>query len=220
MAGEDLFRLNPNARAYLRPIGGRIPVMLIDDLFNDPSHIRESALKLRYHPPSYPYPGKIAEPDEPDASLQTFLRTVLGMVNAEYLRRIPPISESGRPITAFGRVMPDFAITDIHPDELQPVQRAPHVDPVPIFCLVYLNTVDRGGTLFFDRKASEDRERRGYFTQSSDEYELIGKIEGHFNRLAVYPGFVPHSGEITGDWIRGDERFTEPRLTLRLVFFP
>jgi len=221
MSGEDLFRLNPNARACLRPLGGRIPVMLIDDVFDDPAAIRESALDLSYRPPAYPYPGRIAEPDGGDPSLQAFLGTVLSMVNKEYLPRIPPISENGRPIAGFGRVMPDFAITDVHPDALEPVQRTPHVDPVPIFGLVYLNTVDRGGTLFFDRKANPGESgRSGYFIASSDDYELVGKIEGQFNRLAVYPGFIPHSGEITGDWIRGDERFTEPRLTLRLVFFP
>jgi hypothetical protein len=144
------------------------------------------------------------------------------MVNGEYLPRIPPISENGRQISAFGRVMSDFAITDVHPDELTSVQREPHVDPVPIFGLVYLNPVDRGGTLFFARAEAggQSLERSGYLTQSDADYELIGRIEGHFNRLAVYPGFIPHSGEIAGNWIHGDERFTEPRLTQRLVFFP
>ncbi len=32
------------------------------------------------------------------------------------------------------------------------------------------------------------------------------------------PEFVPHSGEIAGAWIRSDERFTNPRLTQRLLF--
>ena len=221
MAGEELFRLNPSARACLHMLGGRIPVMLIDDVFDDPASIRAQALKLPYHPPPYPYPGKIADAAAGDPSLQPFLRTVLSMVNNEYLPRIPPIAENGRVITAFGRVTPDFAITDVHPDELEPVQRAPHVDPVPIFGLVYLNTADRGGTLFFDRKSQRgEAARSGYLTRSNEDYELIGSIEGQFNRLAVYPGFIPHSGEITGGWIRGEERFADPRLTMRLVFFP
>jgi len=217
-----IYRLNPNARAYLYRVGGRIPVMLIDDVFEDPAAIRESALNLSYHAPDYPYPGKIAEPSLEDLSLRAFLGTILGMVNREYLPRIPPISGNGQQITAFARVLPDFAITDIHPDDLESVQRRPHTDPVPIFGLVYLNAEDRGGTLFFERTSTgaEAAQHSGYLTASDEEYELIGKIGGQFNRLAVYPGFVPHSGEIAGDWIRGDERFTEPRLTQRLVFFP
>ena len=223
MPGEsDLFRLNASARAYLHTVGGHIPVMLIDNVFEDPGQMRESALKLTYHAPDYPYPGKIAEPQPDDPSLEPFLRTILSMVNREYLPRIPPISGDGHRITAFARVLPDFAITDVHPDELEPVQRHPHTDPVPIFGLVYLNPIDRGGTLFFTRmNGTEDPGgRSGYLTESGHGFELVGKIEGQFNRLAIYPGFVPHSGEIVGDWIHGDERFSEPRLTLRLVFFP
>lgn len=51
-------------------------------------------------------------------------------------------------------------------------------------------------------------------------FALIGGIEGRFNRLAVYPGFVPYTGQIEGEWIKGDARFREPRLTQRFVFFP
>ncbi len=39
-------------------------------------------------------------------------------------------------------------------------------------------------------------------------------------RLVIYPGIVPHSGEIAGDWIHGEERFRYPRLTQRFTFFP
>ena len=53
---------------------------------------------------------------------------------------------------------------------------------------------------------------------SRDGFELCGRIAPVFNRLAIYPGFVLHSGEIAGDWIRSDERFSNPRLTQRLIF--
>jgi hypothetical protein len=221
LATEGLFELNPNARAAMRLIGGQIPVVLIDDVFAEPAAIREHALRLEFHKPPYPYPGRIAEPGDADSSLKLFLAKVLDLVNGEYLPRIPAIGEAGRPISSFARVQADFAITDVHPDELEPVQRAPHVDPVPIFGLVYLNPVERGGTLFFNRSgqdAGEDRD--GYFVEGDAEYAYVGKIEERFNRLAIYPGFVPHTGEIVGDWIRTDERFNSPRLTQRLVFFP
>ena len=218
---EGLFELNPNASAAMRLVGGQIPVVLIDEVFANPAAIREHALRLRFHKPPYPYPGRIAEPHNADPSLKAFLAKVLDLVNGEYLPRIPSIGEAGRPISAFARVEADFAITDMHPDELEPVQRAPHVDPVPIFGLVYLNPAERGGTLFFKGSAGEaGRDRDGYFVEGDGEYAYIGKIEAQFNRLAIYPGFVPHTGEIVGDWIRTDERFRSPRLTQRLVFFP
>jgi hypothetical protein len=219
ITNDGLFRLNPNARAGMNMLGGRVPVLFVDDVFADPERVRDVALGLDYHAPDYPYPGKLAEIGE-DASLTAFLRTILAMVNAEYLPRIPPIADGQRTITAFGRVLADFAITDVHPDELSDVQRRPHIDPVPIFGLVYLNPVERGGTLFFNPRGNGDGERSGYLVESDEEYELVARIEGNFNRLAVYPGFIPHTGEIEGDWIMTDERFNAPRLTQRLVFFP
>ena len=155
---------------------------------------------------------------EANASLHDFLARMLEMVNREYLPRLP-VNPPMDPLT---RLHSDFAIVDVHPDELADHQRIPHVDPVPIFGLVYLNHENRGGTLFFkdaDRSAGDpETPSPGYLTQSRDGFELWGRIEPAFNRLAIYPGFIPHSGEISGDWISSDERFTHPRLTQRLIF--
>lgn len=217
-----LFALNATASASLQVLGGRVPVLIVEDVFQDPAAIRSYALGLHFQPPPYPYPGRIAEPPASDESLQFFLQSVLGLLNGNYLPRIPPIAANGRPITRFSRVQADFAVTDVPPDELSEIQRKPHVDPVPIFGLVYLNPEDRGGTLFFDRPAGVPDEpgRRGYTSSEDPDYPFLGRIEGKFNRLAIYPGFVLHSGEIAGDWIDSDERFDAPRLTQRLVFFP
>jgi hypothetical protein len=91
-----------------------------------------------------------------------------------------------------------------------------------VFGLVYLNREERGGTLFFEQNTQVQNSGQGggYMTESSDEFELCGRITPAFNRLAIYPGFVPHSGEIHGDWISSDERYSNPRLTQRFVFFP
>jgi hypothetical protein len=89
---------------------------------------------------------------------------------------------------------------------------------VPIFGLVYLNQEERGGTLFFKPRQGPAAERHGYQTTSDGAFELCGRIEGRFNRLAIYPGFIPHSGEIAGPWIEGEERTRHPRLTQRLQF--
>jgi uncharacterized protein DUF6445 len=223
MAADDqLFALNRRCAARMELVGGRIPVLIADDFYADADAVRGHALSLPFAPPPYPYPGALAEIDEANSSLTVVRNSILGLINREYLSRIPPIQGGGKPITAFARVMTDFARTDVHPNDLSADQRRPHVDPVPIFGLVYLNREERGGTLFFRNTAepADDDRVKGYVTGDIPGFELIGGIEGRFNRLAVYPGFVPHTGQIEGEWIEGDERFAEPRLTQRFVFFP
>jgi hypothetical protein len=142
------------------------------------------------------------------------------LVNQKYLPAVPPIIQNGARITGFPRPQTDFAIVDVLPDDLLPLQRLPHVDPVPVFGLVYLNREERGGTLFFRQTAAvqADATAKGYPAGDMDSFALAGGIAPAFNRMAIYPGFVPHSGEIAGNWITGEERRTSPRLTQRLVF--
>jgi hypothetical protein len=219
---DQLFALNPACSARMQLVGGRIPVLIADDFYIDPDGARAHALSLPFSVPPYPYPGALAAIDEANPSLSVLRDTILGLVNREYLSRIPPIQGGGRQIAAFTTLMTDFARTDVHPDALSATQRRPHVDPVPIFGLVYLNREERGGTLFFrDTGAPADDDNvKGYVTGDIPGFALVGEIEGRFNRLAVYPGFVPHTGQIEGEWIKGEERFREPRLTQRFVFFP
>ena len=89
----------------------------------------------------------------------------------------------------------DFAIVDVHPASSP---RSSFRNPVPIFGLIYLNREAAG------RFSSSARRRAaepapGYVVDSRDGFELCGRIEPVFNRLVIYPGFVPHSGEIAGD---------------------
>ena len=216
----DLFATAAELDVRFEKLGGKIPVILADNVYKRPDAVREAALKLSYAPPPYPYPGSLAVPGGANPSLAALTEKVLAAVNSEYLPRVP-IAQDGRRITAFRKVYTDFAKVDVHPDELSDLQRIPHTDPVPIFALIYLSKEDRGGTLFFEQRAdvSEKTGGKGYVTESTDEFELVGRIPAAFNRLAIYPGFVPHSGEIVGAWIRGEERFRSPRLTQRLVFF-
>lgn len=220
--GGGLFALNPDSEATMKILGGRFPVLVVDDVFSRPEPLRASALDLTYSEADTAYPGRIARPDANDPSLDLFLRKVLELVNEQYLPRVPPIGVDGKPLARFRSIDADFAITDLHPDQLQPTQRMPHTDPVAMFGLVYLNPQPRGGTLFFERVSTHVQEEpsSGYFSVGNPEFNLVGRIDGLFNRLAIYPGFVLHSGEIEGEWIRTDERFAAPRLTLRLAFLP
>jgi hypothetical protein len=218
---DDLFRLSASATARLTTAGGSIPVLLIDEVYERPDEIREFALGLQFESPPYAYPGKIAAPPL-SPSLEAISAWALRVANKHYLRRVPPLAKDGQQITAFRKVLTDFAIIDVHPDELSPTQRLPHVDPVPVFGLIYLNREERGGTLFFERVpgGGSEQSESGYLTSSNGEYEFRGRVEAAFNRMAIYPGFIPHSGEIAGDWIADERRFSSPRLTQRFVFFP
>jgi len=219
-ADDDLFKLSPSAEMRLTTAGGSIPVILVDNVYERPDEIREMALALSFGPPGYPYPGKIAVPP-PSASLRAVTQWALNTANVHYLPNVPPIAGDGQPITAFRLAHSDFAIIDVHPDELTPTQRLPHVDPVPVFALIYLNREERGGTLFFEPTCEpEDGAQGGYITNGNRAFKLLGRIEAAFNRMAVYPGFIPHAGEIAGQWIEGEERFRNPRLTQRFVFLP
>jgi len=219
MFADDAFRLRPGLSFRFETIAEGLPVMLVDGLYERPDELREEALSLDYAPAPFDYPGRVARMPAPNPSLTIFLRELLGLVNAQYLPRVP-IAADGRRIANFHTVRTDFAIVDVHPDDLRPPQRTPHIDPIPIFGLVYLNREERGGTLFFEKVDASRPEpaSNSYLTESGSGYALRGRIEAAFNRLAIYPGFVPHSAEI-GRWIESEERFTRPRLTQRLMFF-
>ena len=219
-AFQDLFQLSADRKLSVDMVGGKFPVILVDGFYERPDDVRAAALTLQYRRPTHqPYPGKLAQiPANP--SLRDAVDAVTQIANTEFLPRAP-IRQRGNLIRSLCVADTDFAIVDMHPDELEPVQRKPHVDPVHVFGLVYLNHEDRGGTLFFQQIAEEpDEVGPGYLTRSNEHFELLGRIEAKFNRLAIYPGFVLHSGEIAGGWIEGEERFTNPRLTQRFVFLP
>jgi hypothetical protein len=141
-------------------------------------------------------------------------------VTREYLPRLPSLPD-GKRLTTIRGVDTDFAIVDTHPSELSSIQSEPHTDAVPVFGLVYLNEEPRGGTRFFKPRAQAApvANQAGY-PQADDRFEVCGHIEGRFNRLAIYPGFILHAGEIEGEWIESDDRFASPRLTQRIAFFP
>jgi len=218
----DLFATSGSATATVEFIDGAIPVLFIDNVYENPAAVRRAALALNYSAGTAHYPGRIGRFPPDDPSLVAFVQKVATLVQREYLPRLPTLP-NGQILRQLRGIDTDFAITDQHPERLSINQRKPHVDPVPIFGLIYLNEEPRGGTLFF-RSRNEGAHTllpaAGYPTADHEDLKLAYRIEGRFNRLAIYPGFVLHSGEITGDWIRSDERLNSPRLTQRFQFFP
>jgi hypothetical protein len=218
---QDLFATGTAAQLSGGYIDNRIPYLTIDGIFAEPSAVRAAALALPFCAGTAHYPGRVARFPAGDSSLTEFLRKLVELVTREYLPRLPSLSLSGgERLTQVRGVDTDFAIIDMHPSELSATQSAPHTDAVPVFGLVYLNEEPRGGTLFFKPRgqAAGVTDRSGY-PRSDEQLEVCGHIAGRFNRLAIYPGFVHHSGEIEGQWIESDDRFTSPRLTQRIAFF-
>jgi hypothetical protein len=216
---RDLFATGAAAQLSAGYIDRQIPYLTVDGIFADPAAVRAAALALPWVPGTANYPGRVARFPAGDPSLTEFLRKVVGLVTREYLPRLPALS-GGRRLSQVRGADTDFAITDTHPAELSARQREPHIDPIPVFGLVYLNEEPRGGTLFFKPGgAPAAAATSAGYPGSNEQLEVCGHIEGRFNRLAIYPGFILHSGEIEGDWIENDARFTAPRLTQRIMFF-
>jgi hypothetical protein len=216
----DLFETDESATLELGWIDGQVPYLTVDGIFAEPARVRETALALDYSPGPANYPGRVARFPPADGSLSQFLRKIIALVERQYLPRLPELPNGARPSSIRG-VDTDFAITDFRPEELSAAQRMPHTDAVPLFGLIYLNEEERGGTLFFKPRHRNVRlePADGYPASDDPHLAICGHIEGRFNRLAIYPGFIPHSGEIAGDWITGDGRLLSPRLTQRIMFF-
>jgi hypothetical protein len=217
---NDLFAIDAAAQLSEGYIDGQIPYLTIDNIFAQPSEVRTAALALPFSQGTAHYPGRVARFPPGNPSLTELLRKLVELVTREYLPRLPAL-QGGERLTRVRGVDTDFAIIDRHPSELSAIQRAPHTDAVPVFGLVYLNEEPRGGTLFFKprRQVVVDGAERSGYPKSDEQLEVCGHIHGRFNRLAIYPGFVHHSGEIDGEWIESHERYTSPRLTQRIAFF-
>lgn len=217
---KDLFASGSAPQVSFGLIDGQVPYLTVDGVFANPRAVREAALALPYSIGTAHYPGRVARFPAHDASLTSFIQKVVTLVMREYLPRLPRLPD-GRQLSSLRGADTDFAITDTHPDQLSAAQRQPHTDAIPVFGLVYLNEEPRGGTLFFKRRPmlQSDADASPYPSRFDERYEVCGHIEGLFNRLAIYPGFIPHSGEIEGEWIGGQARFTSPRLTQRIMFY-
>jgi hypothetical protein len=198
-----------------QPIWRDMPALVIDNFFVAPTHLRNAALKLAFRDVPGTYPGRQAHVPRGDEDLLRFHEQVLDIVCSTYM---PEINRHLRPLS-ISRVKSDFAVVDTHPDQLSDEQRMPHTDPVPIFGLVYLSIPPRGGTVFFQEVDTVDPgPADGYFVEGNARWAVTGKVDGTFNRCVFYPGSIPHSGEIVGHWIKNQERFNAPRLTLRMLF--
>jgi len=118
-----------------------------------------------------------------------------------------------------------FSIVTKAPSELHPLQTIPHFDsanPLYFAALHSLSHHENSATAFFrhartgfesmtpqragpfGKARDKDKEiygaATGYVRGSTNGFDEIGRVQGRYNRLAVYPGNLFHSGILPDDY--------------------
>lgn len=141
---------------------------------------------------------------------------------------------------AFDLIEASFSIVTTPPQQLTPLQRAPHfdsTDPNYLALLHYLRVPPQTGTAFFRQRSTGIEEvneanvstfvrtvheevkhlseRSGYVQGSNQFFEQIDSVEGIEDRLVIYRGSLLHSGIIPPDMPLSDHPATG-RLTANI----
>jgi hypothetical protein len=203
-------------RPELRRFGNsQAPVVVIDDFTGDVNGVAALADALRPFPDetdSY-YPGVRRMIDEADAEAFAFMQ--------DTCREAAQFIAGAFDLHSFTLLRASFSMVTLRPDQLNPIQRAPHydsTDPNYLALLLYLRVPPQTGTAFFRQRSTgiervtDDNtallvktfgaeaprmdSRSGYIRGSNPFYEEIGAVEGLPDRLVIYQGSLLHSGII------------------------
>lgn len=192
-------------------IGGQ-RIVFIDDFLEDPQALVEAACHSAFEAPAglaehKGYPGLRAP--APAAYTQTLAELLDPLVKVNF--RVPEHLDMEVGLSA-------FSLTTVPPEQLGPLQRAPHFDastPHYMAALLWLCDVGHGGTGFYrhnatgvqritagnrehylDVRHAEVNHRHPpprYFDRSDEHFTFLGMMPARFNRLVVYPGSLLHS---------------------------
>lgn len=225
-------RMSPDIRSVRM---GEHQVVFIDDAFEDPQALVESAALARFEPcagaaerrgyPGLRAPAPQAYSQRVTELLDPLIRLNFGVPEALALRKTPCT----------------FSLTTVAPQDLGLLQRVPHFDastPHYMAALLYLCDAPWGGTAFYRHRATglqqitaEARERYGdavyaelerepalarYFDDSNAHFELLGVMPARFNRLVVYRGSLLHSAIVNPRHLSADPR--QGRLTVNTFY--
>lgn len=208
--------INPQLKIQVKRIGHQqTPIMLIDDFLVDTRPVIGHACEFaQFDQASTYYPGNRAS--LPRAYVIKVLQSVyLQICQLYYI----PQHLKLKPQATY------YSLITHQPNELELVQRMPHFDSIqPYYFAVihYLNERPHGNTGFFRHRpsgiecvtpatkakyvksAQQFIQQHGeppmeYCTQSNDHYELYSQIEYKPNRLAIYPGYLLHTGLVELD---------------------
>jgi Family of unknown function (DUF6445) len=191
------------------------PVVVIDGFSGAVDDIARLADELGPFPPirgNY-YPGVRRLISNSDAAAYAYVIATC--------RNVAPFVGGAFGGESFDLEEASFSVVSLRPEQLQPVQKAPHFDgpDQKLYALLhYLRVPSGSGTAFFRHRATgiervtpqnlplyasaAERElpttaaRAGYINGSDDLYEEIGRVEAIADRLIVYHGSLLHSGII------------------------
>jgi len=139
--------INPNAKIELLSIGpNQLPVLQVDDFYIDPEYIRELALSLYFSPYRY-HPGDVAGIDLDPNPLIEFVHS-----------HFPNLYDlSLEQFKATLNTVWHFALVRKTRDDLSDSHCRPHVDPLCLSGIIYLNLPEdcQGGTGFYMHKETQ-----------------------------------------------------------------
>lgn len=212
-SNEPNFALNPDARWHVLKIGHeQTRVILVDNLFSNVSDVRQLAAQQTFSQEEATYyPGvRACCPD--------VLRDVMLSASASMIVRAYGLPQD----TRFSDQGSWLSLAATPAKALHPLQCLPHFDsqrPTDFAVMLYANNQSFSGTGFYRHlptgfenitqsrwpafeQARKDWAQRmtkrpkGYFNQSTDDYQRLGTIDYKPNRMVVYPGTLLHSGLI------------------------
>jgi len=191
------------------------PVVVIDEFTGTLDKVRKLADELAPFPRiegNY-YPGLRRFIVEQDLAAHAYAQSVC--------EQAAPFVGGAFDVQSFDLQEASFSLVTTPPDQLQPVQKAPHFD-VPdqnvLAVLHYLRVPPGSGTAFYRHRATgiervtsrnvgsyvaaAARElprvaaAHGYIIGSDDRYEQIGSVEAVPDRVVIYHASLLHSGII------------------------
>lgn len=207
---------HPEIRIQKLTIGReKAPLLVVDNLVADAQQLVSAAAGKSYVRSSRYYPGIRAR-----APLQ-YRRFVL-----EQLQELL-VDHFELRTSRLGFSLCHYSLVTTPAEQLQPIQRIPHIDstdPRGLASIHYLFRAPLGGTAFYRHCATgyetvDARRRPGYFEALQREldgpdfpaagyingdtslFERIAAPEGQFNRMLVYRRNSLHSGAIDGQFV-------------------
>lgn len=217
-----LFSLNPAAQVHVETLSSGCPLLVIDDCYADPFAVRAQALHGRFDASLAFYPGVHS----------TITRAALMPLFRQLSHLLSLLGDGVVPAESF---ISDFSLVTTPASEMLAKQKHPHVDPVSLAGVLYLNPDYEIGTSFFRHRptgraflrSDEDRELHGAWLQANGErtqpasyavaddetWEHLHSVEGRFNRLVMYPGTAFHS--IAMQDVAAQATLSSARLTQR-----
>jgi hypothetical protein len=211
-------------KAVLRVGAGNHPILVMDGLCGAIGHVVEIAAGLGPFPAAQgsAYPGlrRFITPSDAEAAsyARRMLQAAVPFINATF------------GVKGFDLLDASFSLVTTAPDQLQPMQRAPHfdsVDPDYLAVLHYIGGVGGSGTAFYRQRSTgiervtadnnarfvETAKREtgadaaSYIRSSNAWFDRIGMVDAQPDRLIVYQGSLLHSGVIPPDMpFSGDPR--------------